>query len=307
MPRLALSLLLVVSACIPGAGDQAPVTTSTAVAGSSTSTMATTTTAEASPPDDAIEPWAVVVLGDLGAASAAEYAVAAEVQEWVAAHPETVAVITTGDNFYTDDVVAAWDVPYGWLAGTGVAVWATPGNHDIERPGQWQASVDAFGSFPRWRTRQVGGVTFVLLDSNQVSDPLQTAWLQEVAADLAGRPWIAVFHHPMFSCGSHSEPSDFTTAVWEPLLDGVRLVLNGHDHNYQRFQAKDGWRVITGGGGQALHPIETCITDHPDLRVAMSTHHFLSIEVMGEIATVSAHGADGTLLDRFLVDLAMRP
>ena len=249
----------------------------------------------------------MVVVGDQGAGTPEEYAVAGEIQEWVAAHPETVALITTGDNFYTSDVAAAWDVPYGWVADSGLEVWATPGNHDIERPGQWQASVEAFGSFPRWRTKEVGGITFVLLDSNQVSDSVQSAWLEGVTADLAGQPWIAVFHHPMFSCGSHSEPADFTTAVWEPLLDGVRLVLNGHDHNYQRFLTKDGWRVITGGGGRYLHPIETCITDHPELEVAISAHHFLSIEVIGETATVSAHAIDGTLLDRFLVDLAVRP
>jgi hypothetical protein len=302
MPRLALALLLVVSACSPAAGDQAPVTTGNPATTSPTTSPGPTTTAAL-----AAEPWAVVVVGDFGSGTEAQYTVAAAMQEWVAAHPETVALITTGDNFYTGDIAAAWEVPYGWVAESGLPVWATPGNHDVERPSQWQASVDAFGSFPRWRTKEVGGITFVLLDSNQAPDPVQMAWLEQVATGLQDRPWVAVFHHPMLSCGSHSEAADFTTAVWAPLLDGVRLVLNGHDHNYQRFETKDGFRVITGGGGRALHPIETCITDHPDLQVAVSAHHFLSIEVSGETATVTAHGTDGTVLDRFLVDLGMRP
>jgi hypothetical protein len=163
------------------------------------------------------------------------------------------------------------------------------------------------GSFPRWRTREAGGVTFVLLDSNQVSYPSQTAWLEGVTSGLGGRPWIAVFHHPAVSCGRHSGPEEVRTSVWEPMLDGVRLVLNGHDHNYQRFATKDGWRVITGGGGRSLHPIVGCVAEVPELEAAVSAFHFLTIEGSGDAATVTAHGVDGAVLDQFLVDLAIRP
>lgn len=262
----------------------------------------TTTTPVAVEP----EPWAVIVIGDFGVGAEAEYAVAAAARDWAMQHPETVALVTTGDNFYIADVTAAWEVPYGWVADAGLEVWAIPGNHDIESPGQWQASVDAFGSFPRWRTRVAGGVTFVLLDSNQAADPAQHAWIEQVIDGLGGEPWVAVFHHPVVSCGGHASEAPVSRS-WEPLLVGAALTLSGHEHNYERLVAPSGWTVITGGGGQSLHRIGACPPGSPDLVVGLAVHHFVTIEGRGDRAVVTARRPDGAVLDRFLVDLSLRP
>jgi hypothetical protein len=63
----------------------------------------------------------------------------------------------------------------------------------------------------------------------------QEVWLR---ADLAAstRPCtVAMWHHPRFSSGEHGNDSS-TDAFWKALYaDGAEVVLNGHDHDYERF------------------------------------------------------------------------
>ncbi len=306
-PRLALVVLLIGSAC--GEPPAAPATTAaiTPIPTRSTTSVTTTSVTTTTVVVVAEQPWAVVVVGDFGDGGEQMHQVAAAARAWVEAHPETVAVVTTGDNFYIADVAAAWDEPYGWVQDRGLVVWAVPGNHDLETAGQWQASVDAFGSFPRWRTREVGGVTFVLLDSNQVGSAEQHAWFAATVAGLGERPWIAVFHHPWKSCSRHGD-GEWPVVAWEGLLESAKLVLNGHDHNYQRFAVAGGWSVVTGGGGRPLHALEACPPGHPEAVAAEVAFHFLTVSGLGETIEVAVRGVDGVVLDTFTMDLAgLRP
>ncbi len=250
---------------------------------------------------DEFEPWALVVVGDYGDGGDAEYAVAAAMEEWVDLHPETVAMVTTGDNFYVADVESAWTEPYGWVDEAGLPVWATPGNHDIETPGQWAGSVTAFGSFPRWRTRSVGGVTLVLLDSNQVNSPEQQAWLETTAANLEGRPWFAVFHFPWLSCGSRAGSED-VVGHWGEILSGATLVLNGHDHNYQRYRSERGWAIVTGGGGHRLYELAPCEENYESVAAVVSFHFLTIVGAPGSV-TVEARGTDGVVFDSVVVPI----
>ncbi len=243
----------------------------------------------------------MVVVGDFGDGGTEELEVATAMEAWVEIRPDTRALITTGDNFYTSDLHAAWEVPYGWVAEAGLPVWPVPGNHDIERPGQWQASVTAFGGFPRWRVRDLGSVTFVLLDSNQLRSVEQQAWLEATVAALGIRPWVAVFHHPWWSCSTHGSRAA-VDELWGDLLQGAVLVLNGHDHNYQRFASESGWSVVTGGGGFRLYPITACPEGTPPPVTAAASHHFLVISEDAAGLVVEVIGVDGAAIDSFRVD-----
>ncbi|HLE38880.1 MAG TPA: metallophosphoesterase [Acidimicrobiia bacterium] len=303
--RIALALVILIA---PACGSL-PVTGSApgSVASPSTSrvepTSTTTTTAVATTtPGASAEPWALVVVGDFGDGGEAERAVADAVAAWVLEHPETRALVTTGDNFYTADVAAAWLEPYGWLDGAGLGVWPVPGNHDLETPEQWLANVAAFGSFPRWRTESVGETTLVLLDSNQMGSGEQQAWLERITSDLAGRPWIAVFHHPWVSCSIHGSTPGVDER-WGDLLAGATLVLNGHDHNYQRFRTESGWSIVTGGGGRRLYGLTECPPGTPEQVAAAESFHFLTIVGGSGVITVEAHEVDGTVFDSVVVRL----
>src|SRR5439155_12275586 len=73
-------------------------------------------------------------------------------------------------------------------------------------------------------------------------DSAQERWLK---ADLAANPTacsLAFWHHPRFSSGQHGN-FDAMQAIWQELYDAdVEIVLNGHDHDYERFapQTPDG-------------------------------------------------------------------
>jgi len=68
----------------------------------------------------------------------------------------------------------------------------------------------------------------------------QEKWLR---ADLAAHPvgcTLAYFHKPRFSSGlTHGDDLEMT-AFWQALYDSnAELVLNGHDHDYERFAPQD--------------------------------------------------------------------
>ena len=242
--------------------------------------------------------WGVVVLGDFGDGTPPQYAVAEVLHRWVNAYPQTTAMVTTGDNFYIGDYDAVWERPYGWVEDSGLEVWATPGNHDLGSPAEFILSERAFGSYPRWRTREAGPLTFVMLDSNQLGSAAQRAFLEDVVAGLGGRPWVAVFHFPWRSCGSHGSIPAVDDA-WGELLSGATLVLNGHDHTYQRFRIDRGFAIVTGGGGRRLHSMRDCPQGTAAPVVAVSRHHFVGIVGRGGSMIVVALGADGAILDSF--------
>jgi hypothetical protein len=92
----------------------------------------------------------------------------------------------------------------------------------------------------------------------------QEAWLR---ADLAANPRpcvVAYWHHPRFSSGQHGGDGS-VHAIWEALYaHGAELVVNGHDHDYERFalQTPGGVgdpatgirQLIVGTGGASLRP-----------------------------------------------------
>jgi hypothetical protein len=44
-----------------------------------------------------------------------------------------------------------------------------------------------------------------------------------------------MWHHPLFSSGQHGN-NPITRPLWQDLYDaGADLILNGHDHTYERF------------------------------------------------------------------------
>ena len=91
----------------------------------------------------------------------------------------------------------------------------------------------------------------------------QYKWLQ---ADLEKNPndcTLAYWHHPRFSSALHGN-NNFMQDVWALLANsGVELVLNGHDHDYERFAplnangkpSEKGTReFVVGTGGKNEYP-----------------------------------------------------
>ncbi|MFC4338000.1 discoidin domain-containing protein [Salininema proteolyticum] len=179
-------------------------------------------------------------------------------------------VITMGDNQYDDarleDFQNYYDTTWGRF---NPVVKPTPGNHESYDPAGFEVGYkEYFGSTATpegetWYSYDVGNWHFIALDSNIFDDPDQIAWLE---ADLAANSQSCVaayWHHPLYSSGGHGN-DPVSRPVWDRLLDyDADLVLNGHDHHYERFAPQnahgdhdpDGIVQIVGGMGGA-HPYD---------------------------------------------------
>lgn len=246
---------------------------------------------------------AALVLGDYGHGDGTA-AVAGAMRD-VAATLDVAAVVTTGDNFYDNDGDAAFCRPFEWVVSDRIPVWAAWGNHDIDEPARVRLMREVLGATDRWYARSLGGWTVLVLDSNEPGDGDQQQWLeaQLEAAEAAGRPVVAVFHHSVYSCGRHGSNPRLVES-WAPLFarHGVALVLTGHDHHYQRFVVDGVTYVVTGAGGRSLRPFHPCLEGTPDpLAVEHDVYSFVTLEVEGTVVRLTSIAADGRVIDEAIV------
>ena len=225
----------------------------------------------------------------------------AAVRAYEATHPAEL-LVTLGDNDYTRSASFAknWTATFGWLSSAGVGVAGTVGNHDfaVDR-GRYE--FELLGMPAPYYVRRVEDVQLIVLDSNAVTNA-QTRWLKRVLAKPSPLRRIVVFHHPPYTCGGHLG-SRTVQRAWVPLFEryGVRLVLNGHDHNYQRFQRKGVTYVIHGGGGAGLYALRACPRGYPRRVAARVGHGFLHLTVEPDGVLVQVLDLAGKAIDRFRV------
>lgn len=187
------------------------------------------------------------------------------------------AVLLLGDNQYNNGALANYQASFGpsWGRLKGIT-FPVPGNHEYLTAGA-QGYYDYFGMAAGdpakgWYSFDLGGWHLIALSSNCTaiggceSASAQGQWL---AADLAAHPGVctlAYWHHPRFSSGPHGNDALFQD-FWT-LLDaaGADLILNGHDHGYERFAPQtptgaadpDGVReLVVGTGGKDLTSVMT--------------------------------------------------
>jgi 3',5'-cyclic AMP phosphodiesterase CpdA len=223
-------------------------------------------------------PVRLIAFGDFGVGGDTQRRFGAAVRRFEARNSADY-LVTLGDNDYTErpaDFLANWEESFGWTEGAGVSVAGVLGNHDVRvMRGRYQ--YDALNMPRRYYRRAVGGVELYLLDSNGI-DAGQTTWLRRALSRSRARLRIAVLHHPAFTCGRYV-PHAGVLRHWVPLFERyrVRLVLSGHDHNYQRFAPRRGVRYVVHGGGSPtnLYPLGRCPRGHPPQRARRVEHGFL--------------------------------
>jgi 3',5'-cyclic AMP phosphodiesterase CpdA len=245
----------------------------------------------------------IIAIGDFGVGGEPQQAFGSAVQRFEARNPADL-LLTLGDNDYTEDPSAFranWDASFGWARRSGMSVAGVLGNHDVRVDGG-RYQFDALGMRGRYYRKAVGPVELFLLDSNSVGQR-QTLWLRRALFRSRARWKIAVFHHPAVSCGSYG-PHPGVVAAWVPLFERyrVRLVLNGHDHNYQRFGPRRGVRyVVHGGGGARLYPLKRCPPGLPRRARGRVEHGFLYLVVRPGRLDGFAVTSSGRRTDHFRV------
>jgi Calcineurin-like phosphoesterase len=242
----------------------------------------------------------ILAVGDFGVGGTTERDMGQAMRTFEANHPADL-LLTLGDNDYTASPSAFhtnWVNAFGWLGGAGLSAAGTLGNHDVEVNGGAYEFDEL--NMPRAHYRRVlGDVELFVLDSNRVNTA-QTSWLRRALRSSTARWQIVVFHHPAFTCGGY-RANPAVRRRWVPVFEslGVDLVLNGHDHNYQRFAARGGVHyVVHGGGGQRLYPIEACPSGYPARRFGRAAHGFLSIVADADTLRVRAVSPGLRVIDR---------
>ena len=90
----------------------------------------------------------------------------------------------------------------------------------------------------------------------------QGIWLRANLRQYAGWNVLAYWHQPLYSSGEHGSATQ-VRPLWELLYAaGADLILNGHDHDYERFAPQDPWgrsdpthgirEFVVGTGGAPL-------------------------------------------------------
>ena len=242
-----------------------------------------------------------IAFGDGGLGDTTQQQVADQMASWVTAGHRVDALVEAGDAVYPDGdparFTAALDTPYAAARGGTVPLWVALGNHDVQA-GYGSAQLTHLGlpSLPFSKT--LVGVQLLFLDANDVSTA-QATWLDDTLSAPGPALRVVVFHQPAYSCASHgSTPAVIST--WVPILEShhVALVLNGHDHYYERFRsANDVTYVVTGGGGAALYARNPACTGTPPSQATATRHHFLGVEVRGSTLTLTAIAWTGETLD----------
>jgi hypothetical protein len=206
-------------------------------------------------------------------------------------------VFTSGDNAYPDG--SAEDYAECYHPTWGAERHRTrpvPGNHEYDT-GSAEDYVRYFGAAAAaplgetWFSFTAGAWLVVMLDSScdEVggceADSAQGRWLADQLAGTDRRCTLAVWHHPLFSSGMHGN-QEGVKPLWDILhAAGAEVVVNGHDHDYERFAPQDpdgapdpenGIRqFVVGTGGANLRPFEELVPNS-EARDA-STHGVLRL------------------------------
>ncbi len=204
----------------------------------------------------------IAAAGDIACppgASPSETACQHEATSRLLARRDPWLVLTLGDNQYDDGALEDFRRSYSASWGRVKAITRpSVGNHDYH-VADARDYFSYFGPPAGRRGRgyfsfDVGDWHVVALNSNcgEVGGcergSRQEKWLRQ---DLAAHPstcTLAYWHHPRFSSGLHGNNAT-SAAFWRALYEaGADVVLNGHDHTYERFAPQDPRQRADGNG-----------------------------------------------------------
>jgi hypothetical protein len=201
-----------------------------------------------------------MVVGDIARSGGAQSRTAAVVKSrapW--------RVLTLGDNAYTSGSSSEFAKYYAPSYGQFKSItWPLPGNHEYRTSGA-SGYTSYFGiTGPTWWAHRAGAWVVIGLDSERASSSTQLAFLRGVLSRNNGKPTVVAWHRPRYSLGEHGDQRD-VDALWSAIKNDrdVRIVLWGHDHDYERMGVPVAGRTtrvqafVVGTGGAELRPMRS--------------------------------------------------
>ncbi len=228
------------------------------------------------------------------------------------------AMIAAGVDFvaFTGDAVpsgTSWSEWEEWIDAGGAALpnlpmIFVPGNHEFN-------DLNWFALFPTATGRaheaiNYGPVHLAVVDDTANSGVSMTDEATWLATDLATAtaPWvIPAWHKPaVSSCKPHGEDPD-TKKYLLPVVEAapaVKLVINGHNHNYERSAPVRGGVVdptgivhlVSGGAGA---PLYTSSYGYGYTEVEVKLQHWVLMEADATTLHGTAYDVAGNVIDDF--------
>ena len=207
-------------------------------------------------------------------------------------HPNDV--LPLGDTQYNSGLFSEFQGAGAYNATWGVfnpIVHPVPGNHEYDTSGAggYFQYFGAAANPPNGNYSFNIGAWHVIALNSDCSDSgcadsvagatssAQVSWLQSDLAANRSACTLAYWHHPRFASGFVSD-SPGVGPLWTALYNAhADVVLNGHDHLYERYAQQDpngnatpnGIReFVVGTGGESLSPI---VSAEPNLQVSDSS------------------------------------
>jgi hypothetical protein len=218
-----------------------------------------------STPGEAAAPIIITAAGDIARAGSSKDSQTARLIQRL----DPARALTLGDNAYPDGTAQQFNQYYHPTWGAFKAKTSpSPGNHDYHTPG----AAGYFGYFgsrapaPNY-TYVVGPWRMVSLNSDR-NRAGALSFLRQTLNNDSHLCELVYFHHPRWSSSGHGSDAGMD-AVWdEAVSQGVDVILNGHEHNYERFarlgkngqpRANGTREFVVGTGGAPLRGFDSAI------------------------------------------------
>jgi acid phosphatase type 7 len=224
------------------------------------------------------------------------------------------AIFMTGDLPFNGADPADWQVfrdeSAAWSA-AHLRVYPTLGNHDVK--GGWDAGVRNFNAtFPELKgylyySVQMGNVYLITLNCTEsyAEGSPQRAWLGAQLEHLPRSVDFVFFlsHMPLYAdlqsqvMASVPNPAELSLREFilreAPQVHAKLIVVNGHIHNYERFEGGRISYIVSGGGG-AL-PYRVVFRGPEDLYQDESypNYHYLVFTIHGKTADATMYRVTG--------------
>jgi 3',5'-cyclic AMP phosphodiesterase CpdA len=240
------------------------------------------------------------VIGDNGNGDKPQYEIGQQMLNWYGRFQFPL-VVMMGDNIYgsdrPQDFVKKFEAPYKGLLDKGVKFYASLGNHD-SREQRYYKLFNMEGKLYYTFKAPKEDARFFALESSYM-DPDQVKWIEDELKKSNEKWKIVYFHHPLYSSARTHGSQLKLRAVLEPLFIqyNVSLVLNGHDHTYERIKPQNGIQYFVEGSSGQLRggdlrngsPLTAFGTDKEVT--------FMLMEISGDNLTFNTINGSGQVID----------
>ena len=235
-------------------------------------------------------------------------------------------VIFNGDIVDTGNSNSQWDAWFN--SGKDFLekkiIFHAQGNHDVASSSYYLNIFDLPKNNPAntelYYSVDYGEAIFITLDSESPSNSAQLTWLRNTLAANVNKKWkIVSFHRPFYTVGPHAGEMDSYYSTWYKAFDdyGVDLVVNGHDHLYERFKPMNrnvstttpvssyGSRsnegrcnIVCGGAGAPLYTASSSSL----LQTYRESNNYLIFDVTSTSLCGTTYDGSNTVIDNFCID-----